>query len=85
MFEERQAFLDRREAGRQLGEELAKADWRDPVVLALPRGGVPVGFEVARALHAPLPCSRFAPAGARESRGGRATTWHCSGKRAAAR
>ena len=54
MFEERQAFLDRRDAGRQLGEELAKADWRDPVVLALPRGGVPVGFEVARALHAPL-------------------------------
>ena len=54
MFEKREAFLDRRHAGRQLGEELAKTDWRDPVVLALPRGGVPVGFEVARALHAPL-------------------------------
>lgn len=54
MFEKRQAFLDRREAGRQLGEELAKTEWRDPVVLALPRGGVPVGFEVAKALRAPL-------------------------------
>jgi putative phosphoribosyl transferase len=54
MFAERKAFFDRRQAGRQLGEELAKRKWRDPVVLALPRGGVPVGFEVARALHAPL-------------------------------
>jgi putative phosphoribosyl transferase len=54
MFEERQAFLDRREAGRRLAEELVGRDWRDPVVLALPRGGVPVGFEVAKALQAPL-------------------------------
>jgi putative phosphoribosyl transferase len=54
MFKDPKAFSDRRQAGRQLGEELAKRKWRDPVVLALPRGGVPVGFEVARALHAPL-------------------------------
>jgi len=54
VFDKPQAFLDRREAGRQLGKELAKTDWRDPVVLALPRGGVPVGFEVAKELHAPL-------------------------------
>lgn len=54
MLEKGQAFLDRREAGRLLGEELMKTNWRDPVVLALPRGGVPVGFEVAKALRAPL-------------------------------
>jgi predicted phosphoribosyltransferase len=48
-------FRDRTEAGRQLASRLsAYADRPDVVVLALPRGGVPVGFEVARALHAPL-------------------------------
>lgn len=47
-------FADRRDAGRQLGRALAGYDFTDPVVLALPRGGVPVGFEVAQALRAPL-------------------------------
>jgi hypothetical protein len=48
-------FRDRGEAGRVLAEELrAYAGRDDVIVLALPRGGVPVGFEVARALHAPL-------------------------------
>ena len=48
-------FSDRKEAGRLLAQRLAEyANRDDVIVLALPRGGVPVGFEVARALHAPL-------------------------------
>lgn len=48
-------FRDRAEAGRALAEHLRKYAGRDDViVLALPRGGVPVGYEVARALGAPL-------------------------------
>ena len=48
-------FLDRAEAGRELAAQLAGYGGRDDVlVLALPRGGVPVGYEVARALGAPL-------------------------------
>ena len=48
-------FRDRRDAGRILGEQLADYAGRDDVVvLALPRGGVPVGYEVARALGALL-------------------------------
>src|SRR5438445_1470732 len=48
-------FRDRHDAGRQLAAKLTEyADRPDVLVLALPRGGVPVAFEVARALHAPL-------------------------------
>jgi predicted phosphoribosyltransferase len=48
-------FADRHDAGRRLARELDRYARRgDLVVLALPRGGVPVGFEVARALGAPL-------------------------------
>jgi predicted phosphoribosyltransferase len=48
-------FRDRREAGRLLAQRLAAyANRPDVVVLALPRGGVPVAYEVARALHVPL-------------------------------
>jgi putative phosphoribosyl transferase len=47
-------FPNRREAGRLLGEAVAQRQIANPVVLALPRGGVPVGFEVARAISAPL-------------------------------
>ncbi|MDR3536369.1 MAG: phosphoribosyltransferase [Acetobacteraceae bacterium] len=47
-------FTDRHDAGRQLAERLLRLRDKNPVVLALPRGGVPVGFEVARALAAPL-------------------------------
>ena len=52
-------FQDRSEAGRALAAELKRIIGQDetpsdPVVLALPRGGLPVGLEVARALEAPL-------------------------------
>ena len=47
-------FSDRTEAGEALAEALAEAAPKDPVVLALPRGGVPVALPVARALGAPL-------------------------------
>ncbi|HEV2562554.1 MAG TPA: phosphoribosyltransferase family protein [Rhizomicrobium sp.] len=47
-------FADRRDAGRQLGVALKKFKNQNPIVLALPRGGVPVGYEVAKALNAPL-------------------------------
>ena len=48
-------FQDRRDAGKQLAAKLAGyADDPSVLVLGLPRGGVPVAYEVARALHAPL-------------------------------
>ena len=48
-------YRDRSEAGKQLAARLAKyADRDDVLVLALPRGGVPVGFEVAKQLHVSL-------------------------------
>src|ERR1051325_4457302 len=48
-------FADRREAGKELATRLREYAGRaDVLVLALPRGGVPVGYEVARALKAPL-------------------------------
>lgn len=47
-------FRDRRQAGEQLAERLRTRSLHDPVVLALPRGGVPVAFPVAQALRAPL-------------------------------
>src|SRR5262249_7920410 len=51
----RRMFADRREAGRELAVLLAGyGDRTDTVVFGLPRGGVPVAYEVARALKAPL-------------------------------
>ena len=47
-------FADRRDAGRKLAAALDRFRVEDPLILALPRGGVPVGYEVARALEAPL-------------------------------
>jgi putative phosphoribosyl transferase len=48
------SFRDRSEAGRQLAHELGKYKGEDVVVLALPRGGVPVAAPIATALEAPL-------------------------------
>jgi putative phosphoribosyl transferase len=47
-------FVDRVDAGRRLAERLRHLRGEDVVVLGLPRGGVPVAAEVARALGAPL-------------------------------
>lgn len=47
-------FANRKEAGQQLAEKLTRYEGEDSVVLALPRGGVPIGFEVASRLRAPL-------------------------------
>ncbi|MDI6828180.1 MAG: phosphoribosyltransferase family protein, partial [Armatimonadota bacterium] len=47
-------FEDRVDAGRKLGEALKHYRDQDVIILAVPRGGVVVGYEVARALNAPL-------------------------------
>jgi len=47
-------FFDRHEAGRKLADELLCYAGQRPAVFALPRGGVPVGYEIAKALKAPL-------------------------------
>ena len=54
MYERNQIFADRADAGRRLAQRLRAMNLADPVVLALPRGGVPVGYEIARELKAPL-------------------------------
>jgi putative phosphoribosyl transferase len=54
MFARYERFMDRSDAGRKLAAALLHLRTARPVVLALPRGGVPVGYEVAQALGAPL-------------------------------
>lgn len=54
MTEFRLPFADRVAAGRALADALARKRLADPIVLALPRGGVPVGLQIAQALAAPL-------------------------------
>jgi putative phosphoribosyl transferase len=48
------SFRDREDAGRRLVERLEQYREEDPIILALPRGGVPVAYEISRALRAPL-------------------------------
>lgn len=47
-------FRNRTEAGQKLAQALKKHDFKDPVILGLPRGGVVIADEVARAFHVPL-------------------------------
>src|SRR6201993_2690413 len=47
-------FADRSDAGRRLAGKLMHLRERRPVILALPRGGVAIGFEIAQALSAPI-------------------------------
>ena len=47
-------FKDRIEAGELLAKELKKLNLKNPLILALPRGGVPVGYVIAKELNAPL-------------------------------
>jgi len=48
------SYLDRFDAGRKLAPLLSRYAGNNTLILALPRGGIPVGYEVARALQAPL-------------------------------
>lgn len=54
MFQNERPFSDRREAGRELAALVPAVRSDEAIVLALPRGGVPVAYEIARALGAPL-------------------------------
>src|ERR671914_1327617 len=54
MFHGEPPFRDREDAGRRLAERLSRYRDEYPVVFALPRGGVPVGYEISRALGVPL-------------------------------
>jgi predicted phosphoribosyltransferase len=47
-------FRNRKDAGKKLAQALKKYTHLNPIVLALPRGGVPIGYEIARELNAPL-------------------------------
>ena len=47
-------FVNRAHAGKELSKQLMRYEGSNSVVLALPRGGVPIGFEVAKALHTSL-------------------------------
>src|SRR5262249_39401979 len=51
---DRMRFLDREDAGLQLAVQLSEYAKERPLVYALPRGGVPVGYQIARFLEAPL-------------------------------
>lgn len=61
-------YRDRRAAGRELAAALSGGHYPDPVVLGLPRGGVPVAFEIAMVLEAPLDVQLVRKVGAPENR-----------------
>ena len=70
----RRVFRDRREAGEVLAQELASyRDHNDLLVLGLARGGVPVGWQVAHALRAPL--DWFESSASRSGRNSRWARW----------
>lgn len=54
MFYPQVLYKDRSEAGEKLGQELKKLNLKNPIVLAIPSGGVPVGRKVAKILGSPL-------------------------------
>ena len=54
MFQGEPPFKNREDAGRRLAKTLSRYREENPVVFALPRGGVPVGYEISRALEVPL-------------------------------
>ena len=64
MREQRPFFSDRSQAGRLLADRLARRGLKDVIVYALPRGGVPVAFEIAQTLHSPLDLSLVRKIGA---------------------
>ena len=81
----RQLFADRAEAGRLLAEPLVAMRLSHPLVLALPRGGVPVGAEIARRLQRAAGYrvrAQARRAGAARARGRRRRRWVRSGDRA---
>jgi len=47
-------FKNREEAGKKLAEEIKKLNLKNPLIIALPRGGVPIGVEIAKELNAPI-------------------------------
>ena len=67
-------YADRTDAGRRLAAALKRHAFERPIVYALPRGGVPVGLEVARALDAPLDLVFVRKLGAPVPRGPRQST-----------
>lgn len=54
MLNNQALFADRKDAGKRLAEKLKEKKYKKTIIIALPRGGVPVGYEVAKALNAPL-------------------------------
>jgi hypothetical protein len=68
-------FPNRRSAGRQLAARLEQLREEKPVVLALPRGGVPVGFEIAEGLDARSTSCWSARSGCRGSPNSRSVRW----------